>query len=188
MHMNECGSEVREWRTKGRRGDKRPVTDYRMCAGKNARGTVLELPNTSFMVVICRVPNGNNNQACCNQLRASYTDVRHWQELIDFIKQNCCQKEPYWLTARDKCNLTQEELDEVYMGSYSPGQMMNYPLYGQISYNSSLSNSFKLKLGQNLNLILIEMKAATGIDIAEHVMRLGKVITTSLVTIMYSHC
>jgi len=42
---------------------------------------------------------------------------------------------------------TQEELDEEYMGLYAPGQMINDPLYGQISYNSSLSNAFKLKLG-----------------------------------------
>jgi hypothetical protein len=122
------------------------------------------------------------------QFQASYTDVRHWEELIDFIEKNCGPKEPYCLTALYKCNLTQEELDEEYMGLYAPGQMMNDPLYGQISYNSSLSNAFKLKLGHDVQLFLIEMKAATGKEIAEHVMRPAKVIPASLVTVSYAHC
>jgi len=65
---------------------------------------------------------------------------------------------------------------------------MNDPLYGQISYNSSLSNGFKLKLGHDVDLFLIEMKAATGKDIAEHVMRPTTVIHTSLVMVSYAHC
>jgi hypothetical protein len=52
------------------------------------------------------------------------------------------------------------------MGLYAPGQMMNDRLSGQISYNSSLSNAFKLKLGHDVKLSLVEMKAATGKDIA----------------------
>jgi len=82
----------------------------------------------------------------------------------------------------------QEELDEEYMGLYVPGQIMNDLLYGQISYNSSISNAFKLKLGHNVILFLVDMKAATGKDIAEHVMRPAKVIPASLVTVGYSHC
>jgi len=77
--------------------------------------------------------NGNNDQTSSNQLQASYTDVRHWEELIDFIEKHCCPTESYCLTAIYKCNLMQEELDEDYMGLYAPGQMMNDPLYGQIS-------------------------------------------------------
>jgi hypothetical protein len=122
------------------------------------------------------------------QLQASYTDVRHWEELIDFIEQNCSPKEPYSLTAIYKCNLTQEELDEEYMGLYAPGQTMNDRLSGQISYNSSLSNAFKLKLGHDVKLFLVEMKAATGKDIAEHVIRPVKVIPASLVPVSYAHC
>jgi len=80
----------------------------------------------------------------------------------------------------------QEELDEEYMGLSAPGQMMNDPLYGQISYNSSLSNVFKLTLGHNLKLFLLEMKAATGKDIAEHIFTLAKAIRASLVTISYA--
>jgi hypothetical protein len=55
------------------------------------------------------------------------------------------------MTAIYKCNLTQEELDEECMRLYAPRQMMNDPLYGQISYDSSLSIVFKLKLGHNVN-------------------------------------
>jgi hypothetical protein len=120
------------------------------------------------------------------QLQASYPDVRHWEELIDFIEKNCGPIEPYCLTALYKCNLTQEELDEEYMGLYTPGQMLNDPLYGQISYNSSLSNAFKLKLGHNVQLFLVEMKAATGKDIAEHVIRPAKVIPASLDMVSYA--
>ena len=72
------------------------------------------------------------------------------------------------------------------MGLYPPGQMMNDRLYGQISYNSSLSNAFKLKLGHDLKLFLVEMKAATGKDIAEHVIRQTKVIPASLVPVSCS--
>ena len=84
-------------------------------------------------------------------------------------KENSGPKEPYCLTAIPKCNLRQDELDEVYIGLYALGQMMNDPLYGQISSNSSLSNTFKLKQGHNVKLVLVEMKAATGKDIAEDV-------------------
>jgi len=74
------------------------------------------------------------------------------------------------------------------MGLYAPGQMMNDPLYGQISYNRSLSNAFKLKLGHNVNLFLVEMKAATGKEIAEHVMKPAKIIPPSLFKESYAHC
>ena len=66
------------------------------------------------------------------------------------------------------------------MGLYAPGQMMNDPLYGWITYDSSLSNAFKLKLGHNLQLLLVEMNAATGKDIVDHVVRPAKVIPSSL--------
>jgi len=72
------------------------------------------------------------------------------------------------------------------MGLYTLGQMMNDPLYGQISYNSSLSNAFKLKLGHDVKQFLVEMKAATGKDIAEHVIRPVKVIPTSLLPVSYA--
>jgi hypothetical protein len=84
------------------------------------------------------VVDGNNDEASCNELQASYTNVRHWEELIDFIKQNCSPKELHYWTAICQCNFTYEELVEGYMGFFPPGQMMNDHLYGHISYNSSL--------------------------------------------------
>jgi hypothetical protein len=170
MFLKKCASEVGEARKKRRRGNKRPATDLGQRAGNKATGNIPELANTTFMVVIHRVLNGNNVQTSTMQFQASYTHVRHCEELIDFIEKNCSPKEPYCLTALYKCNLTQEELDEQYMGLYKQWQIMKDPPYDQVSYNSSLSNAFKLKLGHNVKLFLIEMKAVTGKDIAEHVM------------------
>jgi len=187
MFLKTSASVVREARKKGWQGNKRPAMDLGQCAGNKARGNVSELPNTTYMVVIHRVLNGNHDQTSSMQLQASYTDVRHCEELIDFIETNCAPNDPYCLTALYKCNLMQKKLDEEYMGLYAPGQMMNDSLYGQISYNCSLSNAFKLKLGHHVQLSLIEIKAATGKDIAEHRMRPAKVIPTSLVTVNYAH-
>ena len=162
------------------------MTDLAERSGKQARYNLPELSNTTFMVVIRRVPNGNNYQTSCNRLEALYRDMRHWEELIDFIEHNCSLKEPSCLTAIYICNLTQEELDEEYMGLYAPGLMTIDHLYGHLSYNSSLSNPFKLKLGHNLKLFLVEMKVATGKDIAEHGIRPAKVIPASLGTVSYA--
>jgi len=111
MFLKKCASEVREARRKGRRGNKRLATDLGERAGKTARGNIPQLPNKTFMVVICQVPNGNNDPTSSMQPQALYTDVRHWEELIDFIKKNYGPKEPYCLTVLYKCNLTQEELE-----------------------------------------------------------------------------
>jgi len=154
--------------------------------GIKVRGNLPELRNTTFMVVIHWMPDGNKAQTSSNHLQVSYTDVRQWEELLDFIKQKCSPKEPYCLTAIYKCTLTREGLDEEYMGLYAHGQMMNDRLYIHISYNSSVSNAFKLKLGYNLKLFLVEMKAATRKDIVENVIRLAKVIPTSLVQVSYA--
>jgi hypothetical protein len=63
---------------------------------------------------------------------------------------------------------------------------MNDPLYAQISYNSSSSNASKLIPGHNVNLFLVEMKASSGKDNAEHVMRPAKVIPASLVPVSFA--
>jgi hypothetical protein len=75
-------------------------------ASKKAKCNVLELPNTTFMNVIGRVPNSNNDPTSSMQFQGSYTDVRHWEELIDFIQNNCSPKEPNCLTVLYKCHLT----------------------------------------------------------------------------------
>ena len=81
------------------------MTDLGEHAGKKVRRNLPELPNTTFMLVIRQVQNGNNDETSSMQLQASYTDVRHWEELIDFIEQNCGLKEPYCLTAIYKCRV-----------------------------------------------------------------------------------
>jgi len=98
------------------------------------------------MVVICRVSNGNDFVLSPNQLQAAYTDVRHWDELIDFINKNGRPSEPYILTSKFKCTLEQAELDEEYMGLYIMEQMITDPIYGQIWSNCCLPNPLKLKL------------------------------------------
>jgi len=72
------------------------------------------------------------------------------------------------------------------MPIYALGQMMHDPLYGQISYNSALSNAFKATLGYNLKVFLVEMKAATRNNIAEHVIRPAKIIPASLILVRYA--
>jgi hypothetical protein len=119
------------------------------------------------------------------QLHAAYLDGRHCEKLIDFIEKHCCLNVPYCLTAKYKCNLTQVELDEEYMGLYAPGQIMNASQYGQISYNGFLSNAFKLRLGHNVKQFLVAMKAATRNNIVEPIIRPAKVIPSSLVTVSY---
>ena len=134
------------------------------------------------MVVICRVSNGNNIILSPKHLQAAYTDVRHWEELIDFINKRGRPKKPFILSSRYNCSLEQDEMDNEYMGVYTNGQLIMEPIYGQISYNCCLSNAFKLKLGQNPKNNLIEMMRATGQNIAEHVNRPVKVIPASHVT------
>ena len=101
---------------KARRGNKRPVMDLGERMGIKARSNLPELPNTMFMVVIHQVSKGNDMVLSPNQLPASYTDVRHWEEVIDFIDINGGPKEPYIVISMFKCTVEQDELDNEYMG------------------------------------------------------------------------
>jgi len=71
------------------------------------------------------------------------------------------------------------------MGLYPAGHITTDPVNGPILYNSCLSNPFKLKLGNSLKLVLVEMKAATGKEIVHHIINLAKVIPAGHVTITY---
>jgi hypothetical protein len=64
--------------------------------------------------------------------------------------------------------------------------MVNDRLYVQISSHSFLSNAFKMKMRHNVKRFLVEMKAATGKDIAEHVIRPVKVIPAYLTPVSYA--
>jgi len=97
----------------------RPATDLGERRSKKVISNLPALPNTMLMVVICRVSNGNDIVLSPNQLQAAYTDVRHWEELIDFINNNEGWSEPYILTPKFKCMLEQAELEEQYMGLHT---------------------------------------------------------------------
>ena len=125
--------------------------------------------------------NGKDMVLAPKQLQASYTDVRHREELVDFIDKNGSPIEPYILTSMFKCSLEQDKLGEEDMGIYKDGQMMNDPIYGQISYNCCLPNASELKLGHNVKIFVVNMMRATGKGIAERVIRPTKVICTSRV-------
>jgi hypothetical protein len=70
----------------GRRGNKRPATDLGERRGNTVRGNIPKVRNKTLMVVICGVPNGNNDQTSSNQFPVSYPDVSHCEELIDFME------------------------------------------------------------------------------------------------------
>jgi hypothetical protein len=114
--------------------------------------------------------------------------VRHRQELIDLIDKNGLKKEPYTLTSSFKCTLENKELNEEYMGLYTNGEMITDLIYGQISYNCGLSNTFKLKLEHDLKIFWVEMKPATGKDIAEHLIRPAKVIPLAVFRLDVRNC
>jgi len=69
-----------------------------------------------YMVEICRVSNGKDMVLAPEQLQASYTNVRHWEELIDLIDENGGPKEQYILTLIGKCTLEQDEFGERLYG------------------------------------------------------------------------
>jgi len=52
-------------------------------------------------------------------------------------------------------------------------------IHGQISYNSCHSKAVKLKLGNNLRIVVVKIKQAPGKEIANIFIRLAKVIPAS---------
>lgn len=114
MFLKICASDVTEATVKGRHGDKSPAMDFRGLLGNKARGFILQLQNTTSRAVIRQVPNSNSDHTFSKQLQVLYTDVMHWDELINFMETSCGPKRPYWLTVISKSSLSQEELDEVY--------------------------------------------------------------------------
>jgi hypothetical protein len=90
--------------------------DFGECVGKPSVDDLPEVPKTRLIVVICRVPNSNNDQTSSMQLQHLYADGRHSEEPMDIIEKYCGSKVPYYLIAIYTCNLMQEELGEEYMG------------------------------------------------------------------------
>jgi len=56
--------------------------------------------------------------------------------------------------------------------------MLMDPIYGEISYNCSFLNAFTLKTGHNPKIFLVEIKRATGKEMAKHV----------IVVVVHSYC
>lgn len=122
------------------------------------RSNLLKLHHTQFIVVIHWVLNVKEIYISSKQLHMIYTDVRHWEELIDFIHSNARMIEPYIQTLMCKCTLEQDNLDDEYKRLYTHRKMMNEPIHGQILYNCCVLNSCKVKLGHNPKIYLVEMK------------------------------
>ena len=154
--------------------------------GKHPKSDLPEVPKTAFMVVICRVLNGNDNHMFPKPLQALYTDVRFWKEHIHSIENNGGCKDPCSLPSVVKLMSMQDDLDNKYMPIYADRQMINVPISEHISYNCYSSTAFKLELGQNLRIFFVEMRIAQGKESAEHVIRPAKVITTSCIKARYA--
>jgi len=68
------------------------------------------------MFVIHWVLNGSEKLQSPKHLPALYTNVRHWEQLIEVIKQDRGLREPFIPTSILKCALEQDELDKEYTG------------------------------------------------------------------------
>ena len=56
-------------------------------------------------------------------------------------------------------------MDEEHMGLHTNWQMIMDPINCQILYNCCLSNAFKLKLGRNPKIVLVNIKRAKVMEI-----------------------
>jgi hypothetical protein len=103
--VEKCTSEVRKTKNKKPPCNKGPAADLGQCVGETAQNNLPNVANTTFLVVLHLILNGNNDHSSSMQLQPSYMDVRHWEKLIDLIKENGKLKELYYLTAICKSNL-----------------------------------------------------------------------------------
>jgi hypothetical protein len=62
------------------------------------------------------------------------------------------------------------------------------PKYGQILYNYSVANAFKLKPGHDLNIFSVKIMRATEKEIAEHVIGPGKLIPLTVLMLDVHNC
>jgi len=138
-----------------------------------------ELSNTMFMVVSCWVWNSKINLLFPEYLQALYADVRRLKEPVDLIEKNGGQKELHIVPSMFMSTWEWVGLDEVYIQLYCNWITMNDPIHAQISYNCFVSNTFKLEVGYNLMIFLVEMGIATGRVIEERLIGPTKVISAS---------
>jgi len=105
MLLKHCAGKILEARNKGWQGNKRPVPELGEGLGNMTRSHLPQWRKTMIMVVIRWVSIGKDMVLAPKQLQAMCTDVRQWEELIDFIDKNRGPKEPYILTSMFKCTM-----------------------------------------------------------------------------------
>jgi hypothetical protein len=101
------------------------------------------------------------------------------EELMDFIPKNRRRNEPYIRTSRFKYTLEQDGLGAGFMALYTNGHMMLDTIYDHISYQCCRSNACKLKDGHDPKICFVEKLRSTWMQMAEHLIRPGKVIPSS---------
>lgn len=131
MNLKKCASKIWKARKQGRQGNKRPVTVVGEYTRRNMSGNLPELPHIRFHIVIGQLSNPYDIVQFPNQLPTLYTNVKHWEELIDFIHNNGGQKEVYTLTLMFKFSVTQDKLNEYYIGEMPYGQSILNPCMGR---------------------------------------------------------
>ena len=150
---------------------------------KSVSSNFPELPYTVCMVLIHWGSNPNDMFLSPEQLQVSYTDLRHREELMDFVNKHGGLKESGFLELMFECPLEEEALDEEYLGLNTHCHVINDPIYGLILHNCCYSNAFMSKLGQIPKIFLVKMKRASAKEIAEHVIGPVKVILASSVRV-----
>jgi hypothetical protein len=127
-----------------------------------------------MVIVSCISPD--DNTTIQKVFSASYTDGKFWEELLTFTSKNGEPNvfdKPFTSTAQFKCMLSDDILDDEYMGRYKNGQVIRTVLFDQVLYNASLSKPFELRNGHHVKLFMIELHLAG--EGSEHVN--GLVIT-----------
>jgi len=117
---------------------KQRATDLGEHASNQVISNHSELPNTTLMVVIHCGLNNNDNLLYSMQLRASYPNGRHQDELNDFLNNHSGPNESYIVTLFSMSTLEKYAAATGYMALYTYRQIMHHPIYGQISYNCCL--------------------------------------------------
>jgi hypothetical protein len=92
MLWKKCSCEIGGARSKKRLGNKSLAVDLGECIGKKVSSNLPELPNITFMVVICWVLNGKNFVLTSKQLQDLQIDMVPWEEKVDFIDKNASQR------------------------------------------------------------------------------------------------
>jgi hypothetical protein len=109
--------------------------------------------------------------------------LRDWEQLVYLINKNCSPKGPYVLQIILICISNQDEVEEENMIIYEQEQIINDPMYDQISYHCCLSNDLKLKLEHIATRFVVEMMCAIGKQITDNIICQTKVIPLAVLRV-----